>query len=210
MSFVRKHINKELIISDKQIENIQQWQYPLDAIRELVLNMIIHRDYTSSSDSQIKIFTNHILFFNPGSLPDSITIEQLLANTYVSTPRNRQIAKMVKEMGMIEKYGSGIRRIFSSFEQEKLPDPQFCNISDGFMVTVFCERIDIKLGDKLGDKQILILDSIKKDPYLSLSQLTKIIGISQTAVENNVDKLKKIGLLTRIGSPKGGHWKVKF
>ena len=87
-------------------------------------------------------------------------------STYVSTPRNRQIAKMVKEMGMIEKYGSGIRRIFSSFEQEKLPEPQFCNISDGFMVTVFCENIDIKLGDKLGgklgDKQILILDSIKK------------------------------------------------
>ena len=67
-----------------------------------------------------------------------------------------------------------------------------------------------KLGGKLGDKQILILDSIKKDPYLSLSQLTKIIGISQTAIENNVDKLKKIGLLTRIGSPKGGHWEVKF
>ena len=81
MSFVRKHINKELIISAKQIENIQRWQYPLEGIREIVLNMIIHRDYTSSSDSQIKVFSDRILFFNPGSLPDSITIEQLLANT---------------------------------------------------------------------------------------------------------------------------------
>jgi len=105
---------------------------------------------------------------------------------------------------LIEKYGSSIRRIFSSFEQEKLPEPQFCNISDGFMVTVYCEKI----YDKLGDKQILILESIKKDPYLSLSQLTKIVGISQTAIENNIDKLKKTGLLTRIGSPKSGHWKV--
>ena len=83
MSFVRKHINKEIIITDNQLENIQRWQYPLDGIRELVLNMIIHRDYTSSSDSIVKVFSDHILFFNPGSLPDSITIEQLLSNTYV-------------------------------------------------------------------------------------------------------------------------------
>ena len=125
MLFVRKHINKEIIISDKQIENIQRWQYPLDGIRELVLNMIIHRDYTSSTDSQIKIFQDSILFFNPGSLPDSITIEQLLANTYVSTPRNRQIAKMVKEMGLIEKYGIGIKRVRKMFIDYKLPEPKF-------------------------------------------------------------------------------------
>jgi ATP-dependent DNA helicase RecG len=128
--------------------------------------MIIHRDYRSSADSIVKIFDNKMEFFNPGRLPDSITIEDLLSNTYRSTPRNKQIADFCKDMGLIEKYGSGIRRIFSSFEQEKLPEPQFCNISDGFMVTVFCENIDIKLGDKLGgklgDKQILILDSIKK------------------------------------------------
>jgi len=74
MSFIRKHISKELIITDTQIENIQRWQY------------------TSSSNSIIKIFHDHILFFNPGVLPDSITIEQLKTNKYVSTPRNRQIA----------------------------------------------------------------------------------------------------------------------
>ena len=44
------------------------------------------------------------------------------------------------------------------------------------------------MGDKLGDKQILILESIKKDPYLSLTELSKIIGISQTAIENNINK----------------------
>ena len=137
MSFVRKHINKALIISDKQIENIQRWQYPLDGIRELVLNMIIHRDYTSSFDSQIKVFANHILFFNPGGLPDSITIEQLLTNNYVSTPRNRQIAKTVKEMGLIERYGTGIKRVRRMFIEYGLPEPRFEIIPGGFAVTVF-------------------------------------------------------------------------
>jgi len=93
MNFIRKHINKELIITDTQVENIQRWQYPLDALRELVLNMIIHRDYMASHNSIIKIFSDHILFFNPGVLPDTITIEQLQANQYVSKPRNRQVGR---------------------------------------------------------------------------------------------------------------------
>jgi ATP-dependent DNA helicase RecG len=209
LDFVKKHINKEIIITG-QAQNTQKWQYPLDAIREIVLNMIIHRDYRSSVDSIVKIYDNKIEFFNPGRLPDSITVEDLLSNSYRSTPRNKQIADFCKDMGLIEKYGSGIRRIFSSFNQENLPEPQFCNISDGFMVTVFCEKTDVKLGDKLGDKQLLILDSIKKDPYISLAQLSKIVGISQTAIENNIDRLKKTGLLKRFGSPKGGHWEVLY
>jgi len=69
MSFVKKHINKELIIIDKQVENIQRWQYPLEGIRELVLNMIIHRDYTSSSDSIVKVFTTTFCFSIPVACP---------------------------------------------------------------------------------------------------------------------------------------------
>jgi ATP-dependent DNA helicase RecG len=125
MSFIRKHINKEIIIIATQIENIERWQYPLDAIRELVMNMIIHRDYTASANSIIKVFSDHILLFNPGNLPDSITIEQLLANNYISTPRNRQIAKTVKEMGLIERYGTGIKRVRSMVIDFGLPEPKF-------------------------------------------------------------------------------------
>jgi predicted HTH transcriptional regulator len=73
--------------------------------------MIIHRDYTSASNSIIKIFSDHIQFFNPGILPDTITIEQLRNNQYISTPRNRQIAKIAKEMGLIERYGKGNNKI---------------------------------------------------------------------------------------------------
>ena len=137
MMFIRKHINKELIITKTQVENIQRWQYPLDALREIVLNMIIHRDYTAVSNSIIKIFSDHILFFNPGVLPSSITIEQLKTNKYISTPRNRQIAKMAKEMGLIERYGTGIKRVRNMFIDYGLKEPQYEIMSDGMAVTVF-------------------------------------------------------------------------
>jgi len=101
IDFVKKHINKEIIITG-QPKNIQKWQYPLEAIREIVINMIIHRDYRSSSDSIIKIFNDRIEFYNPGRLPDSITIEDLFTNNYKSTPRNKQIADFCKNIGIIE------------------------------------------------------------------------------------------------------------
>ena len=94
-----------------------------------------------------------------------------------------------------------------------MPVPEFQNISDGFMVTIHSDsysnsKLGDRLGDRLGDNQRLILESLKNNPNISLSQLSKIVGISQTAIENNISKLKEIGLLRRIGSAKSGHWQV--
>jgi len=223
MSFVIKHINKEIIISGK-VENTEHWQYPIEGIREIVLNMIIHRDYTSPADSIVKVFADHILFFNPGSLPDSITIEQLLANNYVSTPRNRQIAKTVKEMGMIERYGTGIKRVRRMFTDYGLLEPHFETIPGGFAVTVFAkiddeednykdrekvgEKVGVKVGVKLTDNQLKILENISLNPSITASDLAKIINISNRKIEENISKLKLKELLVRKGPDKGGYWEV--
>jgi len=212
MEFVKKHINKEVIITG-QPGNTQKWQYPLEAIREIVVNMIIHRDYRASSDSIVKVFNNKIEFYNPGRLPDTISVEDLILNNYKSTPRNKLIADFCKSLGLIEKYGSGIQRIIEYFNKANLPAPDFKNIAEGFMVTVFVDdrlgdRLGDKLGDKLGDNQKMILKLIEKDPSISLSQLSKAIGISQTAIENNIKKFKEKGILKRFGSAKSGYWKL--
>ena len=73
--------------------------------------MIVHRDYMSSSDSMIRIFDDRIEFFNPGRLMAGLSIEQLVRGNYVSAIRNKQIATLFKEAGIIEKYGSGIKRV---------------------------------------------------------------------------------------------------
>jgi ATP-dependent DNA helicase RecG len=75
--------------------------------------MVVHRDYRLSSDSIVKIFDNKIEFYNPGRLPASISIEDLISNNYRSTPRNKLLADFFKDLGLIEKYGSGIQRIIN-------------------------------------------------------------------------------------------------
>ena len=139
MAFIQKHINRVYIISGKP-QRDERWEYPLDALREIVINAIIHRNYTSSSDSIIKIFDERIEVYNPGRLPTGLSVAKLLSGDYRSSIRNRRIADMFKEVGLVEKYGSGIRRIVESFADYGLPAPKFLEISDGFMVTVYNGR----------------------------------------------------------------------
>ncbi len=138
MDFIKKHISKAYIFTG-EIQRVERWDYPLDALREIVVNSIIHRDYREASDSVIKIFKDRIEFFNPGKLPEGLTIEKLLAGDYISTIRNKKIAEIFKEAGIIEKYGSGIGRIHEGFQNHGLPEPRFEEIGNGFRVTAFNE-----------------------------------------------------------------------
>lgn len=219
IDFVKKHINKEIIITGEP-RNTEKWQYPLGAIREIVINMIVHRDYRSTSDSLVKIFDDRIEFYNPGKLPESITVEDLLANQYKSTPRNKLIADFCKSLGLIEKYGSGIRRIIEYFDGADLPMPDFRNISDGFMVTVYAaqkaarvpdrvpDKVPDRVPDNLTENQQKILNLLKQNKTVSMAEMAKSIGISKRKVLDNINKLKKLGLVRRIGPAKGGHWEV--
>lgn len=215
MRFIRKHVNKALIISDSQTENIPRWDYPMDAVREIVLNMIVHRDYRSASDSIVKIFPNYIQFYNPGSLPDTISIEQLMSNQYVSTPRNRQIAKMFKELGEIEKYGTGIRRVCAMCETYGCKKPKWEIVSDGVRVTLYGHgfselgnELGNELGKKLGEKRVEILKAIADDSKISTKQLAEMFGMSLPAMDRHLKYLKDKGFLKHVGPKNGGSWQV--
>jgi ATP-dependent DNA helicase RecG len=193
-------------VNDKgSAQNPQKWQYPLEAIREIVLNMIIHRDYRSSSDSIVKIFNDKIEFYNQGRLPDNISVEDLLTNNYKSTPRNKKIAEFFKDLGLIEKYGSGIRRIIGYFKEENLPLPKFENISDGFQVTVYPAEMGKdteKDTEKLSNNQTVILKEIRNNNNITVEELSVILGINLRNTKNNILKLKTKGLIERIGITK--------
>ncbi|MCP4969127.1 MAG: AAA family ATPase, partial [Arcobacter sp.] len=98
ISGIKKHLMTEFIITGEPQRRVR-YDYPLEAIREIVVNMIVHRDYTDSGNSIIKIFDDRIEFFNPGKLYDDITIEKLNSGDYPSRTRNKAIAIAFKEAG---------------------------------------------------------------------------------------------------------------
>lgn len=184
----------------------------MNAIREIVINMVIHRDYRLASDSIVKIFDNRIEFFNPGRLPENITVDDLLNNRYRSTPRNKLIADICKDMGLIEKYGSGIQRVIRGFTNAALPLPLFQNISDGFMVTVYQEKVGKKVGEKVGENltenRSQILKLMGNNPFITAKDLSELVGISVRKIESNISYLRQAGLIKRVGPAKGGRWEV--
>lgn len=142
IAFIKKHLMVEYIITG-QPQRTERFDYPLDAIREIVINMIVHRDYRDSSGSIIKIFDDRIEFFNPGSLYGGITIEDLLSGNYTSKTRNKLVAKAFKEIGLIERYGSGIMRVRKICRDYGIKDPSFKEVSQGFQVVLYKEKENV-------------------------------------------------------------------
>ena len=206
--FIRKHLNKSYIISgDKQRE--ERWDYPLEALREIVINMIVHRDYMDSNDSVIKIFSDRIEFFNPGRLAEGLSIKQLLHGNYISAIRNKQIASIFKEAGIIEKYGSGIKRIMAAFRLYKMPEPMFEEIQNGFRVTIFkTQKTTQKTTQKISTRE-RIYEELKLNPKITREELADKLGKSVNTIKEHLSGLKSKDRVERIGSDRDGYWQVK-
>ncbi|MDR2147158.1 MAG: putative DNA binding domain-containing protein [Tannerella sp.] len=215
LDFLRKHISKEFIITANPAR-IERWEYPLEALREIVLNMVVHRDYTHHGNSSIKIFPNRIEFFNPGHLPDTISVNDLLQGTYTSECRNKLIAKVFKEINWIERYGTGIRRIRDYFMEYGSPEPLFENFQHGFRVTVYpldkkveyaemSEKMSEKMSERMSER---IINLIKNNPEITIDELSVLLAKTTRTIERNLAKLKAKKLLERVGPDMGGYWKV--
>ena len=139
-------------------------------------------------------------------------------NTYRSQPRNKLIANFCKDLGLIEKYGSGIRRILALFRAAGLPAPEFREMSGGFNVTVFAnvtengddvtENLDDVTENVTENRSVAILKIMKENPGITTAQLAKILKVTRMTIHRDLDELKTKGRIRRVGGDKGGYWEV--
>ncbi|WP_208945385.1 family 1 glycosylhydrolase, partial [Enterococcus cecorum] len=99
---------------DKDGKRMESYSYPIDAVREAIMNAFVHRDYTMSSDIKIEIFDDRLAISSPGSLPDGLTVEDIKQGA--NAKRNPILINALDKMNYIENYGSGIRRIYSLYK----------------------------------------------------------------------------------------------
>lgn len=158
----------------------------------------------------MSVYDDKLILWNQGKLPEEITIEKLLQK-HPSIPRNRLIADIFFKAGYIEAWGRGVEKISDGFQKAGKPEPLFEELGGGVMITLFKgshEKVGEKVGEHLTKNQNLILNFIQLNQNISANELSMQVGISKRKIEENIHKLKDIGLLKRIGPAKGGHWQV--
>jgi len=226
MDFITAYITKEFIITGKP-QREERWQYPLEAIREIAMNAVIHRDYQEGTHTQIKVFRDKISFWNSGKLPPDLTIEDIKSGAIQSKPRNRLLAQVFKELGIIEKYGAGVKRVIEDFRAYGLVEPSFEEKFGGFYVAVSDRKLKSRTTQEIGEttqettqeiekttqettQKIAnkIIQLIKENPQLSRRAMAELVGISENGVKYHLKKLKKEGKITHIGPTKKGYWKI--
>jgi ATP-dependent DNA helicase RecG len=195
-------------------------EYPLAALRELLLNSVVHRDYTSPIDIQIKIFDNAITLFNPGALFGDLTVEQLRGDDYHSRTRNKLIAEAFYLTGDIEKYGSGFIRVRDEIKTYPTMKFDYEESGDGFLVSLryqeqkissipvssegINEGINEGISEGVNEGVNELLESIRNDPGRRVPQLSDSLGIPTKTIERWIANLKRQGSIEYRGSKRSG------
>jgi ATP-dependent DNA helicase RecG len=125
MLFLKKHAMRGADFSEIRRKDV--WSIPLGILREVVINALVHADYSQrGAPTRIAFFDDRIEVENPGILLPGMTIEDMKQG--VSKIRNSVIARIFRELDLIEQWGSGVRRIFKEAEEQNLPEPQIVEI----------------------------------------------------------------------------------
>jgi len=217
---IKKNINVRFDTSVKELslEGVARreiWDYPLDALREAVINALVHRDYLDTSSSiEVRIYDDQIILSNPGKLMPPLTIEQL-KETHSGRRRNPLIAAVFYYANLIESWGSGTLKMIDLCKEQNLPEPEFVERKEGlgeftvvFYKDIFNEEELRKRG--LKERQIKAVMYVKRNGKITNKEYQEISKISErTATRDLLDLVDK-NIFVQVGSTgKGTNYILK-
>lgn len=178
---------------------IEKGEYPAPAIREMLLNALIHRNYMGSM-TQIRIYNDSINIWNDGTLPAGLDAETL-KKPHRSNPRNPIIADVCFKGGLIDSWGSGTIRIIETCKQADLPDPELVEQEGGFSVTLFKNNLTAEQLAKAGlnKRQIDALLFFKEKGEITTSEYMMRYKVSERTARNDLNNLIKNKFIIREG-----------
>jgi ATP-dependent DNA helicase RecG len=219
------------LIHYEGIQRVDHYPMPRTALREAILNAVIHKDYSSGNPIQIRVYDDKVIIHNACSLPPDVTLKKLLEDA-TSKPHNPLIANAFFRSGQIETWGRGLEKIIEGCVADGLPEPEF-RISPTMFTACFRIRNNKKaiaeikaaqpfgvgkdgINDGISDginggingAQKKILELIAHNPSITAEELSAKIGINKRNAEKNIKLLKDAGLIRREGSRKSGHWEI--
>ena len=180
------------------LQRKESFPVPPAALREAILNAIVHKDYASGIPIQISVYDNQLIIWNEGELPEDWTVAKLKVK-HPSRPYNPDIANAFFRSGLIESWGRGTIKILNEAKAAKTPAPVFRYDDSGFYVIFNFEEISIEQK---------VLELIKKDSKITGTAIRKELKISDSTVKRILKSLQVDGIIQRSGNNRSGVWTV--
>lgn len=203
-----------------EIEGIvhkEKYELPVAAIRELIINAVVHRNYQMSSSVQVAVFDDRVEISSPGGMYGSLTLEEALQGR--SSLRNQTLARTLEKIGIIEGWGSGFKRVFDLCDEQNISHPEFLEIGDLLRVNFYRPTYKIgdksaiksNIGDKIGDKnpKDLILDYLNEHKVAKSSEISEILGLKASRTRDYLSELVGEGKIFYEGENKARRYFLK-
>ena len=183
-----------------------KYEIPKDAIAEIIVNAVAHRDYTSNAAVQVFVFADRVEVWNPGHLPKGLTPSQL-GMPHSSEPPNPFIARPLYLAHYIESLGTGTLDVIRLCHESDLPLPDFEQRGSQFVVTLWRDWLtaDVMAGLNLNNRQQQAMVKIKTQRRMTTMEYQKVTGCPNRTALRDLDELLGKGLLRRQGAGRNAH-----
>lgn len=208
MDFGKKHLNDSFVLEGDQSISARD-----KILREIISNILAHRDYANAYTAQFVIEKDKI-FTKNSNLPHGHGELQL--NKFEPFPKNPPISKVFREIGYADELGSGMRNTNKYTKMYSGGTPVF--VEDNiFQIIIPMEGVaGLQVGPEEGSNVIIqateleqeVIDVLFKNPEQTIGELSNEIGVSKKTVSKRIKSLKDKGIIERVGSDRKGYWKI--
>ena len=202
--FIRKNIRLLSLRTSKSFQRDDKFEYPLEALREAIINALIHRNYQKHSDVRVFIFDNRVEIINPGTFPEGVS-----PDAPIHEPVNPILSQFMYDVGFIERYGSGIKMMKRLSEEWGNKAPRYelhpletkIIFDSPIQESTFIEIDDI--SEQLNERQRNALFHVQKSGQIATKEYVEINHVSRRVAYEELRDMTDKGLLSMIGKGRG-------
>ncbi len=204
-AFVMSRLNRSFTIQG--FEREETLEVPEVALREVILNMLVHRNYHIKAPSKISIYDNRIEFFSPGDFPGPLDTSNLLNG--MSFLRNPAICRAFREAHLIEKLGTGLIALFESYVERGLPKPEVIE-GTSFVKCTLSRSTQQKSGKEMPDALRAVYDLFGGNDAVTVGQVMKVCDASRSTAGRYLATLVKMELIVKKGGGRTAYYVAKL